>query len=224
MVIALFIVAALFIVQTWLASLMAGGRSAFSDAEAGNAFFLLVKAAAGTGWQNAFFVVNVLAVGIANAMAAQAATSRLLYSMSRDRQLPHFLSRISSRQVPQWSILVVTALTAVLVLFFVGQLPLISSLVNFGALFGFCLLHVAVFWHYIVRKRSRNWLLHGVVPVLGFLIIAYVLINADPLAKIGGLVWLVIGAIIFAVNVALGRKPQLAIREDVPVQGEGAKA
>jgi amino acid transporter len=221
MIIALFIVAALFIVQTWLASLLAGGRSAFSDAEAGNAFFTLVQHAAGSGWQNAFFVVNVLAVGIANAMAAQAATSRLLYSMSRDRQLPHFLSRISSRQVPLWAILVVTALTVVLVLFFVGQLALISSLVNFGALFGFCLLHVSVFWHYIVKRRSRNWLLHGVVPVLGFLIIGYVLINADPLAKIGGLVWLVVGAIIFAVNVALGRKPELTIREDVPTVGEG---
>jgi amino acid transporter len=221
MVIALFIVAALFIVQTWLASLMAGGRSAFSDAEAGNAFFTLVKAAAGTGWQNAFFVVNVLAVGIANAMAAQAATSRLLYSMSRDRQLPRFLSRISARQVPQWAILAVTVLTVVLVLFFVGQLALISSLVNFGALFGFCLLHIAVFWHYIVRQHSRNWLLHGVVPVLGFLIIGYVLLNADPLAKIGGLVWLVLGGIIFAINVARGQKPQLTIREDVPTAGEG---
>jgi amino acid transporter len=221
MVIALFIVAVLFIVQTWLASLLAGGRDAFSDSAAGNAFFDLVKAASGPGWQIAFFVVNVLAVGIANAMAAQAATSRLLYSMSRDRQLPHFLSRISKRQVPLWAILVVTALTVVLVLFFVGQLALISSLVNFGALFGFCLLHVSVFWHYIVKQRSRNWLLHGVVPVLGFLIIGYVLINADPLAKIGGLVWLVIGAIIFVVNLALGRKPQLSIREDVPTIGEG---
>ncbi|MDH2444345.1 APC family permease [Amnibacterium sp. CER49] len=221
MVLALLIVAALFIVQTWLASLMAGGRTAFSAADTNNAFFLLVKAAAGTGWQNAFFVVNVLAVGIANAMAAQAATSRLLYSMARDRQLPHFLARISHRQVPLYAILVVTALTVVLVLFFVGQLPLITSLVNFGALFGFCLLHVAVFWHYIVRQRSKNWLLHGVVPVLGFLIIGYVLINADPLAKIGGLVWLVIGAIIFAINIARGRKPELSIREDVPTAGEG---
>jgi amino acid transporter len=222
MIIALFIVAALFVTQTWLASLMAGGRDAFSDDAVGNAFFTLVQAAAGTGWQNAFFVVNVLAVGIANAMAAQAATSRLLYSMSRDRQLPAFLSRISSRQVPLYAILLVTALTVVLVLFFVGQLALISSLVNFGALFGFCLLHVAVFWHYIVKQRSRNWLLHGVVPVLGFLIIGYVLVNADPLAKIGGLVWLVLGAIVFGVNVARGRKPELTIREDVPTSGEGA--
>ncbi len=218
MIIALFIVATLFVVQTWLASLLAGGRDAFPEGEAGNAFFDLVGQAAGSGWMTAFFAVNVLAVGIANAMAAQAATSRLLYSMSRDRQLPAFLSRISSRQVPQLAILVVSALTLVLVLFFVGQIALISSLVNFGALFGFCLLHISVFWYYIVKKRSRNWLLHGVVPVLGLLIIGYVLLNADAAAKIGGLVWLAIGAIVFGINVARGRKPELTIREDVPVE------
>ena len=218
MIIALFIVATLFVVQTWLASLLAGGRDAFPEGEAGNAFFTLVGQAAGSGWMTAFFAVNVLAVGIANAMAAQAATSRLLYSMSRDRQLPAFLSRISSRQVPQLAILVVSALTLVLVLFFVGQIALISSLVNFGALFGFCLLHVSVFWYYIVKRKSRNWLLHGVVPVLGFLIIGYVLLNADAAAKIGGLVWLAIGAIVFGINAARGRKPELTIREDVPVE------
>jgi hypothetical protein len=38
-----------------------------------------------------------------------------------------------------------------------------------------------------------------------------VLFNADVLAKIGGLVWLVIGAIIFGVNVIRGRGvPELA--------------
>ena len=190
MVSALFIVAFLFIVQTWLASLLAGGRESFSDDEAGNAFFKLVEAASSTGWMNAFFVVNVLAVGFANAMAAQAATSRLLYSMSRDRQLPSFLSKISARQVPMAAILLVSAISVVLVLFFVGQIALISSLVNFGALFGFCLLHISVVWYYVGRKKSKNYLLHLVVPTLGFLIIAYVLFNADSLAKIGGIVWL----------------------------------
>lgn len=141
---ALFIVAFLFILQTWLASLLAGGREAFDDSEAGNAFFNLVQAASSTGWMDAFFVVNVLAVGFANAMAAQAATSRLLFSMSRDRQLPHFLSKISARQVPLAALLTVSALSLVLVLFFVGQIGLISSLVNFGALTAFCLLHLSV--------------------------------------------------------------------------------
>lgn len=200
MVSALFIVALLFITQTWLASLLAGGREAFSDDEMGNAFFILVEAASSTGWMDAFFVVNVLAVGFANAMAAQAATSRLLFSMSRDRQLPHFLSKISARQVPIAAILVVSALSIVLVLFFVGQIGLISSLVNFGALFAFCLLHISVAWYYLARQRSKNYVLHLVVPALGFVIIAYVLYNADSLAKIGGIVWLAIGAVVFVVN------------------------
>lgn len=200
MVGALFIVAFLFILQTWLASLLAGGREAFPDDEVGNAFFNLVQAASSTGWMNAFFVVNVLAVGFANAMAAQAATSRLLFSMSRDRQLPHFLSKISSRQVPIAAILTVSALSIVLVLFFVGQIGLISSLVNFGALFAFCLLHISVAWYYLGRKKSKNYLLHLVVPALGFVIIAYVLINADSLAKIGGIVWLAIGTVVYVVN------------------------
>jgi hypothetical protein len=59
-----------------------------------------------------------------------------------------------------------------------------------------------------------------VVPTLGFLIIAYVLYNADALAKIGGLVWLGIGAVVFAVNKFRGRGiPQLA--EEPAVPGEG---
>jgi amino acid transporter len=216
MIAALFIVAFLFITQTWLASLLAGGRESFSDDEVGNAFFNLVQAAASTGWMDAFFVVNVLAVGFANAMAAQAATSRLLFSMSRDRQLPHFLSKISARQVPIAAILVVSALSIVLVLFFVGQIGLISSLVNFGALFAFCLLHISVAWYYLARKKSKNYLLHLVVPALGFVIIAYVLFNADSLAKIGGVVWLAIGAVVFAVNkfrgVGSGPSPDHAVQ------------
>jgi amino acid transporter len=221
MVAALFIVAFLFILQTWLASLLAGGRESFGDDEVGNAFFNLVKAASSTGWMDAFFVVNVLAVGFANAMAAQAATSRLLFSMSRDRQLPHFLSRISNRQVPIAAILTVSALSIVLVLFFVGQIGLISSLVNFGALFAFCLLHISVAWYYLGRKKSKNYLLHLVVPALGFVIIAYVLINADVLAKIGGIVWLALGAVVFIVNrvrgVSLsGPSPDHAV--DVPAE------
>jgi hypothetical protein len=59
-----------------------------------------------------------------------------------------------------------------------------------------------------------------VVPTLGFLIIAYVLYNADSLAKIGGIVWLAVGAVVFAVNKIRGRGvPKLA--EEPAVPGEG---
>jgi len=209
MIMGLVIVAFCFILQTWLASALAAGRASFADDEVGNAFFLLVKAASDSGWSTAFFIVNVLAVGIANAMAAQAATSRLLYSMSRDRQLPHFLSSISRRQVPHLAILVVSALSAVLALFFVGQISLITSLVNFGALFGFMMLHLSVIWFYMVKRRSRNVLLHLIVPFVGFLIIGYVLLNASDEAKIGGVVWLVLGAGIFLYYRWSGREATL---------------
>lgn len=223
MIIALFIVAFFFVLETWLASALAAGRASFPDNEVGNAFFTLVQAASNSGWATAFFVVNVLAVGIANAMAAQAATSRLLFSMSRDRQLPKFLSKINSRQVPQAAILTVSVLSAILVLFFVGQIDVISSLVNFGALFGFMLLHVSVIVHYIVRKKSKNYLLHLVVPVVGFLIIGYVLLNANDAAKIGGIVWLVVGLGVFLYYRWSGRKTPTLGEETVaaiPATGE----
>ena len=93
----------------------------------------------------------------------------------------------------------------VLVLFFVGQIALISSLVNFGALFAFCLLDGSVVRNCIARKKSKNYLLHLVVLTLGFLIIGYVLFNADSLTKIGGIVWLGVGAVVFVDNKVGGR-------------------
>ena len=221
MIIALFIVAFCFVLQTWLASALAAGRESFSDDEAGNAFFTLVQMASNSGWSTAFFVVNVLAIGIANAMAAQAATSRLLFSMSRDGQLPKFLSKVSRRQIPQGAVLTVSVLSAILVLFFVGQINLIASLVNFGALFGFMMLHVSVVVFFIFKKKSKNYLLHLIVPVLGFLIIGYVLLNADDAAKIGGIVWLVIGAGVFLYYRRTGRKTDLS--GEAEVMGEGAE-
>jgi hypothetical protein len=59
------------------------------------------------------------------------------------------------------------------------------------------------------------------VPTLGFLIIGYVLFNADALAKIGGIVWLCVGAAVFIVNKVRGRGvPNLG--DEPAVLGEGA--
>ena len=197
MVTGLVLVALFFVTQTWLAAMLVPGTTAFGDDEVNNAFFSIVGSISGSGWQVAFLAMNALAVGIANAVAAQSATSRLLFSMSRDGRLPRFLSHINpTTRAPQRAILVVGGLTLVLGLLFVGQIDVISALVNFGALSAFLLLHVSVVGYYAVRRRSGNVLLHWVVPVLGFAIIGFVLWNADPLAKIGGLIWLAVGAVV----------------------------
>ena len=199
MVTGLLLVATFFVTQTWLAAMLVPDTTAFGDDEVNNAFFSIVGSISSNGWEIAFLAMNALAVGIANAVAAQSATSRLLFSMSRDGRLPRFLSHVNARtRVPERAILVVGALTLVAGLFFVGQIGVIASLVNFGALTAFMLLHASVLSFYVVRHGSRNVLLHWISPVIGFSILGYVLWNADTTAKVGGIVWLVVGAVVLA--------------------------
>jgi amino acid transporter len=205
MVSGLILVATFFVTQTWLASMLVPDQTSFPEDEANNAFFTLVSSISNHGWEIAFLTMNALAVGIANAVAAQSATSRLLFSMSRDGRLPAFLSHVNPRtRVPERAILLVGAITLVAGLFFVGQIDRISSLVNFGALLSFMLLHLSVIAYYGVRQRSGNVLLHWIAPIIGFVVIGYVLWNADPTAKIGGVVWLVIGVGVLAFYTSRG--------------------
>jgi hypothetical protein len=89
-------------------------------------------------------------------------------------------------------------------------ITLLSSLVNFGAMTAFLALHVSVFVHYVMRGGSRDWLRHLVYPAIGFLILAYVVINAKVAAQALGFVWLGIGVVILVVLYASGRRPHLA--------------
>ncbi|MCW2819132.1 MAG: amino acid transporter [Marmoricola sp.] len=217
MISALLLVAFFFVAQTWLAAMLIPGTTSFSKAEENNAFFGIVQSVSNHGWQIAFLLMNALAVGLANAVAAQSATSRLLFSMSRDGRLPGFLSYVNPRtKVPERAIILVGVLTLVLGLFFVGKIGTISQLVNFGALTAFLLLHVSVVVWYVGRQHSKNYFLHLVSPVIGFLVIGYVLWNADIQAKVGGLIWLVVGVAVLIYYRSRG----IGIREEHAAGGQ----
>ena len=88
--------------------------------------------------------------------------------MARDGQLPHLLAHVHPvRKVPDRAIFLIAAITLVLGIWLVDQLELLASMVSFGALLGFMMLHLAVMAHYHGRKRSRNWPRHLVVPAAG---------------------------------------------------------
>jgi amino acid transporter len=134
--------------------------------------------------------------------------------MGRDRTLPKFLAQISpKRRVPDRAVLLVAALSLFLGLVFVGQIVFLSTLVNFGALVAFLLLHLSVAVHYLIKKRQRTFGMHLVVPALGFVIIAYVLYNASTPAKIGGLIWLAIGILLLTIRKLAGRDTTLSLDE-----------
>jgi amino acid transporter len=215
MIAALALAGTLFIVQTWVAALLVpdpGTLIAEGDA-AGTAFYDAAAVAGGAWLSTLTAIATAIAWGFANSLVAQAATSRLLFAMARDRQLPGFLRTVHpTRRVPVNATLLVAAISLVLGLYMGSRddgITLLSTLVNFGALSAFLLLHVSVVVHFVVRQKSRNWWLHLAVPVIGFAILAYVVYNAQVAAQELGFVWLVVGLVLMAVLVATGRKPEI---------------
>jgi amino acid transporter len=131
---------------------------------------------------------------VAVAAAAQVATARLMYGMARDGRLPRPLAQVNPRrQVPQRAILLVAFVNLVTGLVFAQEFELLTTLVCFGALVGFLLLHLSVLVHFGWRQKSGRWMLHVVVPLVGAAITAYVLWNMARNAQLVGAAWLAIG-------------------------------
>ncbi|MGY1695291.1 APC family permease [Geodermatophilus sp. SYSU D00814] len=221
MIAALALAGTLFIVQTWVAALLVPDPDtliAEGDA-AGTAFYDAAEVAGGSWLATLTAIATAIAWGFANSLVAQAATSRLLFAMARDRQLPGFLRQVHpTRRVPVNATLLVAVVSLVLGLYMNSRedgISLLSTLVNFGALSAFLLLHVAVVWHFVVRQKSRNWWLHLAVPVIGFAILVYVVINAQVAAQRLGFVWLGIGLVLMVVLVATGRRPEIRAEENL---------
>ncbi len=194
---ALLLVGALFMIQSWIASDLARGMTFTSLATA----FYQIAARVGGAWlQDITILVSSVAAGIANAMAAQAAVSRVLFAMARDAQLPTPLARIHPRfQTPYVSTLVVSGISLLVALFFAKRIDDLTRIVNFGALTGFVLLHVSVINHYFIRERSGRWLRHFLFPIIGLAVITYVLYETNRMAKLMGACWIVIGIIYYLV-------------------------
>jgi len=187
----------LFVAQTYLASLFVLGRTSFPPGDETDSAFYNIAATIGGGSLKVLAAVPGAVLSVAAcALTAQAATARLLFGMARDGRLPRFLAYVDPKhQVPSRAVFLVAAITLGLGLLLVNQLDLLASMVNFGALTGFLLLHLSVIAHFIIRQKSRRWIRHLLVPVIGFVIAAYVLFNAGTPAKIAGLCWLGVGAV-----------------------------
>ena len=204
-VVALLLVGALFMLQTWIATDLSAGMH-FGSPE--TAFYEIAERAGGAWLRLVTIIAVVIATAIANAMAAQAAVSRILFAMARDGKLPSILAKVHPRfKTPYVSTLVVAGVSLLVGLLFAERIDDLTRVVNFGALTGFVLLHLSVINHYFIRARSGDWLRHLVFPLIGMLIIVYVLYEMDRTAKILGLGWMVIGAFYYLALTLWIKKP-----------------
>lgn len=190
----LLIVGILFIIQTWVAALIWPDYTTFENADV--AFYQIAEIAGGPWLKWTTILATALAWGIADALVAQAAISRILYSMARDKKLPKFLSKVHPRfKTPYASTFVVAMISLLVTTIFSSKIGSLASLVNFGALTAFLILHLSVMNYFIRKKKSTDYFRHLILPIIGLVIIGYVWFSLDIMSKQLGFVWIVIGLI-----------------------------
>lgn len=220
MVVALVLAGVLFIVQTWVAAMLVPHTDVLLSQgdPAGTSFYDAARVGGGAWLATLTALTTAIAWGFANSLVAQAATSRLLYAMARDRQLPRFLAKIHPKhKVPVNATFLVALVSLVLGLYMADRsdgITLLSTLVNFGAMSAFLVLHLSVINHFIRRQGSRQWLVHLVYPLIGFAILAFVVINAKVAAQRLAFVWFAVGVAVLIFFRLRHKEPELAGMEE----------
>jgi amino acid transporter len=193
---ALLIMGALFIIQTYVAAIVAPDISALDP---NIAFFQIAGIAGGPALQWGLTIVNIIAVGIANTLAAQAGMARVLFSMSRDGMVPTFLSKVHPKfKTPYTSTIFVAAFSIFVLLIFNLKIDILAKFINFGAVTSFIVLNLSVFWFFYIKEKRRDakgTMNYLIFPLIGILILGFVWWGFDPLTKIVGFSWIAVGLI-----------------------------
>jgi amino acid transporter len=172
MVISLVIVSVLFIVQAYFAQLIYPNWAALP--QDGSAFSVIF-AVAGGNTLSTVLSYAVIAAALANAIDATGGASRLLFGMGRDGVIP---KRIFGYLHPRTAAPVINvAIIGVLAIFACTRdLNTILAMINFGALFAFTLVNLAVIGHFVVRGHRRSpmdLLRYLVAPGIGAFVILW---------------------------------------------------
>ncbi len=203
----LVISAAFFVLVSWiLGNLMAG--LAIHDPSA--AAYELAAASIGPWAAVVLAWGYATLIGLSNALPMQVGVARILYAMGRDRQLPQALARIHPRyHTPYVGMIVTAAISLAVAIAMRNMLDELATIVNFGALSGFLLLHVSVIRHFGVRLQSRQWFAHWASPVLGIIVVLGVFYGMTGMATILGLCWLGVG-IVYGAILHVKRRDELS--------------
>lgn len=170
----------------------------------------------------AIFLAALVIAQFTSGLAAQASGSRLLFAMGRDGVLPR---RIFGRVHPRFH----TPVLSILAIAIVGLIAVFmdvatsTSFINFGAFIAFTMVNVSVIVYWARERaagRAHSILAYIVCPVLGAIVIIYLLTRLDIHAILLGSSWLVVGIIVLAITTR-GFKalpPELAVEEEVDTQ------
>lgn len=147
---------------------------------------------------------------LGSGIASHSSAARLLYTMGRDRGLPHILAKVHPKHgTPIVAVIVVACIGGVSL---VIDLMSIATIINFGALLAFTMVNVCVIKHYYIDNGMRSgynkWKYLG-CPLVGACIAMFIWINLDKTAMILGLSWTAIGIAMLAYQTRGFKKPPI---------------
>ncbi|MBA6118023.1 MULTISPECIES: APC family permease [Pseudomonas] len=181
----------LFLLVSYFAQLVFPEWASFADPDSAS---VDVMRRVGGEFMVTAFTATYVAGCFASAMVSQASVSRVLFAMGRDGALPKVFGQlVTPKRVPAAAIMLVSLLS--LVALFI-TLDTVANMISFGALFAFSAVNLAVVKHYLVDSRlrgTRNCLLYGAVPALGFLSTIWLWTSLSSLSFTIGLCWMGVG-------------------------------
>lgn len=204
---ALLVVGVFFIIQTYLAACVMPWQGIETFADIDSAFYEVANTAGGAGVMWLCALATGLAWGIADCLVAQAAISRILFSMARDGFLPKPLAKVHPRfKTPHVSTILVAIISLVITLGFTQGIQDLAELINFGALSAFIILNFTVIYYFMYKKKSKQYFKHLVLPLIGFVVIGIVWFSLSASAMKLGLIWVVVGIILYNIITRVMKK------------------
>ncbi|MDP5228717.1 MULTISPECIES: APC family permease [Arthrobacter] len=202
----LVIAGVLFLVQSYVVELVTvptPASLAAAPESQGTAFYDAIRSQVAPWLATLLGIAKALGASFAGMMGL-AAGSRVVMTMARERRFPKVFGTVRRNgSSPALATVLVTAATLVLAVWASiapDGLDLLSSTVSIGAMSAFILLHASVVGYFMIRRRSRNRLLHLAVPVLGVLFFLVVIAFANASALTVGAVWLAVGLVVAVIQ------------------------
>jgi putrescine importer len=188
MVAALLIVTALFVIQAYFAQLIHPDWAGLP--QDGSAFSIIFSEAGGNVLSTVLSYA-VIAAALANAIDATGGASRLLYGMGRDGVIP---KRVFGYLHPRTAapVLNVAIISLLAIFACTRDLNTVLAMINFGALFAFTLVNVAVISHFVIRggrRAPKDLLRYLVAPGIGAVVILWLWTQLASIGWLFNRVW-----------------------------------
>jgi amino acid transporter len=182
-------------VEVYAAQLVWPAHTPFPDSMVDTAYVFVARRVGGVFL---FHLLNatLLIANMGSGMAAQFGAARLLYGMGRANALPgRIFAAVDSRNgIPRNNVIIVGVCTLVGVFLMTYESG--AELLNFGAFIAFMGVNAAALVHYKFHSTEKVFLA-ATMPILGFVVSAFIWLNLNHKAQLLGVAWIAIGIALY---------------------------